>query len=852
MHRLATLFFFLTLFCGMVYAQQMTDDQVVQYVQNAQKAGKSQQEMAAELMRRGVTKEQLTRIQSNYQSGQMGGTSSMQMGNFQNDRTRGNNIQQDMRFGKDSQNLLQEPMPRKKKQHRPWELKEEEPEDRFKRLPTEEEEMLEHPVLKDSLWMYRQEEPEEEEDPTEQIYGHDLFDNPNLTFEPNINVATPSSYSLGPGDEVIIDVWGASETTIRQVVSPEGCILVNSLGPIYLSGKTVAEANEFVKQELSKIYSGITGDAPTTYVKLTLGEIRTIQVSVMGEVNVPGTYTLSSFASVFHALYYAGGVNDIGTLRSVRVVREGNTIAELDIYEYIMRGQIDDNIRLQDGDVILVNPYISLVRVFGKVKRPMYYEMKKDESVGTLLKYVGGFTGDAYKRAVRVVRRTGREHEIFNVTEANFSSFLMEDGDAVTVDSVLNRFVNRIELRGAVYRPGIYQLDEKVNTVKTLIQEAEGVLGDAFLNRAILDRENDDLTHEMLQVDVKGILKGTAPDIPLQKNDVLYIPSIHDLREEQTVAIHGEVADPGTYLYSEEMTVEDLVIQAGGLLEAAATVKVEVARRVKSPRSEEFSESVGQSFSFDLKEGLLVGSGSEDFHLMPFDEVYIRRSPAYYKQRNVTVAGEVLFSGNYALSKKNERLSDLVAKAGGVTPAAYVRGARLIRTMTEDEIRRSENTRRMITMGDSITMSKLDLSNVYSVGINLEKALANPGSQYDMVLREDDILYVPEYVSTVKINGAVMYPNTVLYKEGESLSYYIDQAGGYGNRAKKRKAYVVYMNGTVARLRARSSKAIEPGCEIIVPAKDPSKRISAAEMVSMGTSVASLATMIATLVNLFK
>ena len=852
MHRLATLFFFLTLFCGMVYAQQMTDDQVVQYVQNAQKAGKSQQEMAAELMRRGVTKEQLTRIQSNYQSGQMGGTSSMQMGNFQNDRTRGNNIQQDMRFGKDSQNLLQEPMPRKKKQHRPWELKEEEPEDRFKRLPTEEEEMLEHPVLKDSLWMYRQEEPEEEEDPTEQIYGHDLFDNPNLTFEPNINVATPSSYSLGPGDEVIIDVWGASETTIRQVISPEGSILVNSLGPISLSGKTVAEANDFVKREFAKIYSGITGDAPTTYVKLTLGEIRTIQVSVMGEVNVPGTYTLSSFASVFHALYYAGGVNDIGTLRSVRVVREGNTIAELDIYEYIMRGQIDDNIRLQDGDVVLVNPYVSLVRVFGKVKRPMYYEVKKDESVGTLLKYAGGFTGDAYKRAVRVVRRTGREHEIFNVTEANFSSFLMEDGDAVTVDSVLNRFVNRIELRGAVYRPGIYQLDEKVNTVKTLIQEAEGVLGDAFLNRAILDRENDDLTHEMLQVDVKGILKGTAPDIPLQKNDVLYIPSIHDLREEQTVAIHGEVADPGTYLYSEEMTVEDLVIQAGGLLEAAATVKVEVARRVKSPRSEEFSESVGQSFSFDLKEGLLVGSGSEDFHLMPFDEVYIRRSPAYYKQRNVTVAGEVLFSGNYALSKKNERLSDLVAKAGGVTPAAYVRGARLIRTMTEDEIRRSENTRRMITMGDSITMSKLDLSNVYSVGINLEKALANPGSQYDMVLREDDILYVPEYVSTVKINGAVMYPNTVLYKEGESLSYYIDQAGGYGNRAKKRKAYVVYMNGTVARLRARSSKAIEPGCEIIVPAKDPSKRISAAEMVSMGTSVASLATMIATLVNLFK
>lgn len=848
MHRLVTLFFLLTFYCGMVYAQQMTDNQVVQYIQNAQKAGKSQQEMAVELTRRGVTKEQLTRIQKKYQSGQMNESASMQTGNMSDDRMRGNAVPDVFTNSDNFYAPLQNTYSRQKKQNHPWKLTEEKPEDRFKRLPTEEEQQLEQALSPDSLWIYQP----EEEDPTEQIFGHNLFDNPNLTFEPNINVATPSSYSLGPGDEVIIDVWGASETTIRQVISPEGSILVNSLGPIYLSGKTVAEANDFVKQELAKIYSGITGDAPTTYVKLTLGEIRTIQVSVMGEVNVPGTYTLSSFASVFHALYYAGGVNDIGTLRSVRVVREGNTIAELDIYEYIMRGQIDDNIRLQDGDVILVNPYISLVRVFGKVKRPMYYEMKKDESVGMLLKYAGGFTGDAYKRAVRLVRRTGREHEIFNVTEANFSSFLMEDGDAVTVDSVLNRFVNRIELRGAVYRPGIYQLDERVNTVKTLIQEAEGVLGDAFLNRAILDRENEDLTHEMLQVDMKGILNGTVPDIPLQKNDVLYIPSIHDLREEQTVAIHGEVADPGTYLYSEEMTVEDLVIQAGGLLEAAATVKVEVARRVKSPRSEDFSESVGQSFSFDLKDGLLVGNGSEDFHLMPFDEVYIRRSPAYYEQRNVTVAGEVLFSGNYALSKKNERLSDLVRKAGGVTPAAYVRGARLVRTMTEDEVRRSENTQRIITIGDSITMSKLDLSNVYSVGIDLEKALANPGSQYDMVLRENDILYVPEYVSTVKINGAVMYPNTVLYKKGENLRYYINQAGGYGNRAKKRKVYVVYMNGTVARLRARNSKAIEPGCEIIVPAKEPSKRMSAAEMVTMGTSMASLATMIATLVNLFK
>lgn len=849
MRRLLTFIIFFFFLCGAVWAQQMTDDQVIQYVKNAQKTGKSQQTIASELMRRGVTKEQLERIQSNYTNTQ-NGQGYPSLGNPQQmNRTRSNvnlkNNQKDMRNQWDMQQ-------QQTQQRRPWD-RNAQPFDRLQRLPDAQQNNMLYPMPEDSLGMYADYwYYYEEEDPIEQIFGHNLFDNPNLTFEPNVNVATPSSYCLGPGDEVIIDIWGASETTIRQTISPEGSIQVNALGPVYLSGKTVKEANEYVKQELAKIYSGITGDSPSTHVKLTLGEIRTIQVNVMGEVNTPGSYTMSSFASVFHALYYAGGVNDIGSLRSVRVVREGNTIADLDIYDYIMRGQIDDDIRLQDGDVILVNPYISLVQILGKVKRPMYYELKKDESVETLLKYAGNFTGDAYKKAVRVVRKTGREHQVFNVNEAHFSTFMMDDGDVVTVDSVLNRFVNRIELRGAVYRPGLYQLDGQVNTVKTLIEEAEGVLGDAFLSRAILDRENEDLTHEMLQVDVKGILDGTVPDVPLQKNDVLYIPSIHDLQEEQTITIHGEVANPGTFLYSENMTVEDLVIQAGGLLEAASTVKIEVARRVKSPKSEDFTETVGKSFSFDLKDGLLVGNGSDDFRLMPFDEVYIRRSPAYYKQRNVTVAGEVLFAGNYALSKKNERLSDLITKAGGVTPAAYVKGARLVRTMTEDELRRKNDLTRVMNANDSISAEMLDLSDKYSVGIDLEKALANPGSEYDMVLRENDILYVPEYVSTVKINGAVRYPNTVLYKEGENLRYYIDQAGGFGNGAKRRKVYVVYMNGTVARLKSRSAKAIEPGCEIIVPAKDPSKRMSTAEILSIGTSTASLATMIATLVNLFK
>ena len=554
-------------------------------------------------------------------------------------------------------------------------------------------------------------------------------------------------------------------------------------------------------------------------------------------------------------MYWAGGVNKIGSLRSIKVIRDGETVADVDIYDFIMEGRLKDDIRLQDGDVILVNPYQTLVQILGKVKRPMYYEMKPTETIATLLKYAGGFTGDAYKKAIRLVRKSGREHQIFNIDEMDYSVFRVEDGDVLTVDSVLDRFENRVEVRGAVYREGLYQLSGEVNTVKQLIKKAEGVRGDAFLNRAVISREYDDLTREMIAIDLKGLLNGVVADIPLQKNDILFIPSVQDLREETTVAIHGEVADPGTYLYADKMTVEDLILQAGGLLEAAATTRVEVSRRVKDPKSTVFSGTIGQNFSFDLKDGLLVGEGSGSFHLEPFDEVYIRKSPAYHRQQTVTVAGEVLFSGNYALSKKNERLSDLITKAGGISSDAYAKGARLLRKMSEEELRRKEDVLRMAQMtsgGDSISVKKLDLSDTYSVGINLEKALQNPGSDYDMVLREGDMLYVPEYVSTVKISGAVMYPNTVLYKAGEGWKYYVNQAGGFGNDARKRRAYVVHMNGTVSRLRSGGAKEIEPGCEIIVPSKDPKKKMSPAEIIGMGTSAASLATMIATLVNLFK
>ena len=816
MRRLITLFFLIFVLSGVVMAQQMSDDQVIQYVKEANKSGKSQKQITTELLRRGVTKEQVSRIQQKYSESNTVSNKSNEMPSQLRQRT-----------------LVDD--------------------GGGQRRTTDYSEvgMLDETV---GGRVDNRADNTATTDNASQIFGHDVFTNRNLTFEPSINLATPVDYRLGPGDEVIIDVWGASENTIRQSISPEGTIQVSGLGPVQLSGMTVKDANAYLQREFSKIYSGISGSEPTSQIKLTLGDIRTIQINIMGEVAVPGTYTLSSFSSVFHALYRAGGVNKIGSLRSIKVVRNGKTIADLDVYDYLMKGKMKDDIRLQEGDVIIVNPYESLVRIAGKVKRPMFYEMKPTETVATILNYAGGFTGDAYKKAVRIIRKSGREHQVYNVDEMDYSVFRLDDGDSISVDAVLKRFENRVEIRGAVYRSGLYELSGTVNTVKQLIKKAEGLRGDAFLNRALLDRENEDLSHEVIAVDLGGLLKGTVADIPLQKNDILYIPSIHDLKEEETISIHGEVASPGTFLFSKNMTIEDLLVQSGGLLEAAATTKVDITRRIKDPKSTSFSSVLGKTYSFDIKDGLVVG-GEGDFHLEPFDEVYVRKSPAYRKQQNVVVAGEVLFGGNYALVKKNERLSDLISKAGGITPDAYVKGARLIRKMTEEEQRRQADAVRMARMGegkDSISVEKLNISDTYTVGINLEKAISNPGSDFDMVLREGDVLFIPEYINTVKISGAVMYPNTVLYKRGESLRYYINQAGGYGNLAKKKKAYVVYMNGTVSRLKSRDKKAIEPGCEIIVPSKEEKKRMSTAEILGMGSTTASIAAMIATMVNLFK
>lgn len=802
-----------------VFAQSgMTDSQVIQYVQDGMKQGKSQQKLMMELTAKGMTQEQALRLKKMYESGQISNSSGISDRISANSRMRQEKLNGDEQSNIKGYNKMQLGMLNDSTMYNP---------DMF--IAVDEYGRPIKPVK-----------------PEDQVFGRNIFTNKNLSFEPDMNVATPQDYRLGPGDEIIIDIWGASENSIRQEISPDGCITIPGLGMISLNGLNIADAREYLKSELSKIYAD-----EGNQIQVTLGNTRSIKVNVMGEVMVPGTYTLSAFASVFHALYSAGGITDLGSLRDIRVARNGNTVANVDVYEYILQGKTDGNISLQEGDVIIVPTYEAIVKVEGKVKRPMKYEMKSDESISTLLKYAGFFAANAYKNSVRVVRQEGRQFSVATVDRDDFASFKVMDGDVVSADSIINRFSNKLEVVGAVYRPGIYEFCENINTVKELLTQADGLLGDAFTNRAVLYRQRENLTSEVLSVDVKGIMNGTAPDVELKNNDLLYIPSIHDIKYSGDVYISGEIKNPGGYPYSDNMTLEDFVITAGGLKDEASLVRVDVSRRIKDNKGTEVTETVGQNFTFGLKDGFIV-DGEPGFVLEPYDQVFVRKSPGYSIQKNVKVNGEVLYEGEYSLNFKNERLSSLIERAGGITAFGYAKGAKLTRVANDDEKKRMEDVLKLMRreLGEGLTDSlKLELDSVFTVGINLEEALAKPGSSADIVLREGDVISVPEMTSTVKINGAVMMPNTVTYMDGENVKYYLNQAGGYSQSAKKSKKFIIYMNGQVERVKARSKK-VEPGCEIVVPNKVKKNRFG--DIMGYTTSLASLAMMVASIANLVK
>ena len=866
MKKYAILALLLALSVNTVYAQSssMTDDQVMRYVVKEHDKGTSNAQIVTKLMQQGVDISQIRRVRNKYErqikQGGISGTSEEVPGkDVRRLRTNNGKTREDYTIAS-----------KKAEKYSNYRVNAKEDANFAHTYDENDKEYMQFQnemdyIIPDSTMMLKRLLAEREKN-RKKVFGRDIFNNKELSFEPNMNIATPQNYRLGPGDAVIIDIYGASQKTIQSTVSPDGEVTIEGYGPVNVSGLTVAQANARLRNTLGSRYR-------SSRVKLTVGQTKTIMVNVMGEVKTPGTYTLSAFATVFHALYMAGGTNDLGTLRNIKVYRNNRLVTVVDIYDYILNGKLTGNVRLADNDVIVVGPYDCLVTIAGKVKRPMIYEMKKNESVNSLLKYSGGFAGDAYKKSVRVNRKTGREYAVYNVEEFDFSSFRVDDGDSISVDSILPRYANTVEVKGAVFRPGMYNLGEQVNSVRTLVEHAEGMTEDAFTNRAVMHRMKKDRTLEVIAVDIAGIMDGKVADIPLKENDVLFIPTRQEKIVERTLTIRGEVQYPGVYQYADNETLEDFVLQAGGLTDKASTVNVMVSRRVMDAKALRPDSIIAKTYTLSLKDGFVI-DGTPGFKLMPFDEVMIRQSPAYVEQQNVSITGEVMFAGLYTLDHRNARLSELFKKAGGATDQAYLKGARIIRKANEQEkqrmeavlkMQREEMQKNLLQLAASsnnssaLTQSSKDVERTniekfnvpseYSVGIDLPEALANPGSDADIILREGDRLVIPQYNGTVKINGAVMFANTVAYEKGKKPSYYIDQAGGFASDALKSKAYIIYMNGKVAKL-SHGAK-VQPGSEIVIPAK-LKRKMSTAEMMSMGTSMSSIAAMIATIANMSK
>ena len=783
-------------------AQAMSDKAVIQYAKNGVNQGKSQKQLYQELLLKGVTKDQMLRIKEEYERQQ----------------AKTNEVQAEQK--PDTQRVNPEKRDDSEKAQNN-NMREAAPEGDIK------------------------------------VFGRDIFNNSNLTFEPSLNIATPVDYRLGPGDQLVIEVWGASQANITQKVTPDGYITIPDVGPIQVNGLTVQAASNKIRAKLSKIYSGMgtTNVDLSTDVKVSLGQIRTIQVNIMGEVAQPGTYALSSFSTVFHALYKAGGISQLGSLRNIKVVRGGRTVATVDVYDYILHGRSHSDIRLQEGDVILASPYDALVLVKGKIKRPMYYEMKRTESIRTLIDYAGGFTNDAYTSAVTVERNDEKERTICSVDDMNYGVFKVKDGDVVSVGAILDRYNNRIEIKGAVYRPGFYELGKEISTVRDLITKADGLLEDAFTNRAVLHRENLDKTLEIISVNVKGVLDGTEPDITLQRNDVLFIPSKYDLEAKGTVEISGEVYSPGIFPYAENTKLEDLIIMAGGLTESASKVRVDIARRLNDPNSTKKQKEISKMFSFAVKDGFVV-EGDPGFILEPYDQVFVRRSPGYTPKVNVSITGEVEFEGSYALNERNERLSDLIARAGGLTGFAYLKGARLERQLTEEEYLQAKELLTMVASNNQISGNDSIIipavSRTYTVAIDLEKIMSNPHSSLDPVLQDGDAVIIPQLMTTVQVTGSVRKPNSVVYNPDMKLKDYISEAGGYAERARKSGTFILYPNGHIKELgRNASAKEIVGGAKIIVPQKGKSQWNLGTTLSTISTSVSMLA-VIASLINTMK
>lgn len=802
-----------TMLSGIVMAQGMSDDQVLAFIASEAKAGTGQAQIVTKLMQKGVNIEQIRRLRNKYdkQISNRGMSASADAAvNVAAERMKANTD------GTTSQELTTAQVGTTGR--------------------VEKDAAADVQTVEADVKATQGQAPEAN---GKQVFGRDIFSQANPSFQPNTNMPIPDSYVLGAGDQVVVDIYGASQQTLVHTISPEGTITIQGYGPIHLSGLTVAGAQ-------SKLRSTLGSRFRSSNMQVKVGNTRTIQVNIMGEVKAPGTYHLSSFANIFYALYRAGGPSSLGTLRNIQVFRNGRLVTVVDLYEYILNGRLAGNITLQDNDVIQVPTYECLVGITGNIKRPMFYEMRRTETVATLIKYAGDFAGDAHKKSVRLVRQSGDRYQVYNVEEFDMANFTLEDGDAITVDGMLNRFENTVEVKGAVFRPGQFQLNAKIFSVRSLIEAAEGLTEDAYAEHAVLHRLKEDRTLEMVPVDVKGIMEGTVADVPLKNEDVLFIMTQEDLRQERTFTIRGQVMSPGKYEYHDNTTIEDLIVMAGGLTDHASLMRVEVSRMLRDPLAVKKSDRYGQKFNFDLKDGLVIDQ-ERKFVLEPYDHVTVFPSPVFNQARMITVRGEVQWEGTFAMEMKKTRLSEIIRTAGGVTDNAYLRGATLLRRMNADERRRMQatlaNVRNLLTeKGDSVSYEKLDLDNNYPIYIDLEKAVNNPGCDADILMRDSDQLFVPEYDPIVRVSGDVQFPNTFYFEEGKDYKHYVYEAGGFGQRAKKSRSFIVYQNGKAGLIKKGAKP--EPGCEIVIVSKKKKQPFRMAELTGALAGLTSLASMV--------
>jgi protein involved in polysaccharide export with SLBB domain len=729
---------------------------------------------------------------------------------------------------------------------------------------------------------------EEKADST--LFGSKLFfqKNRKLSFEPSLNQATPKNYILGPGDLIYVDIYGESEKYYEATVNPEGAILLDNIGLIAVSGKTIEAAEGIIKNRVATFYTGLTGSNPKTFLQVSLGNVKTIKVHILNEVRLPGTFTLSAFSTVFNALYAAGGPSDKGTLRAIQLIRNNKKIAEIDVYELLINGTANLDVQLQDQDVILVNPYLARVKVMGEVKRPLFFEVTPEDNLEDVLRFAGGFTDLAFKDRISVSRITGNQRSISDVYSNQLGLFNLKGGDEISVYRIIDRYSNRIQIKGAVFRPGIFSLTEGL-TLTQLIKNADGLKGDAYTQRASILRTKGDLSSEVLEVNLQAVLEGSQADVVLQREDVIRISSIYDVQNERYLQILGEVKRPGTYPYSAGMTPEELILIAGGLQESANIKDIEIARRLEDSDSGTLSDIITTSINPDLS------FNPNAISLAPFDQVIVRKRANFTMQRLVSVEGQVNSPGIFAIQTSVDRISDLIKRAGGVNQFAYTKGATLIRKTeffnTESEqVRRQKNLEalrvllretptnpeaqeelliRLFRDLPKETVAKTDstannakresldqiaaetpglavkIKETEAVAINLEKILANPGSEEDLVLEEGDILNVPKLLQTVRMRGDVVYPTTLRHEQGRGLQYYINGAGGFDRRANRKQTYVVYANGAVKRTKGvlgiRSYPAVEPGAEVIIPSKGPKIPLRLGDLVGVTTGLATLA-----------